>query len=72
MEEKKERKTGGKREDQKYKSLFVLDILQKQKESLLAAIEGLCSKQQAKDLQNEVYLVGRSKEWNKRHRCDPV
>ena len=35
-------------------------ISQKQEESLLAAIEGLCSEHQVKELKNEVYLVGRS------------
>ena len=40
-------------------------ISQKQEESLLLAIEGLCSEHQVKELQNEVYLVGRSKTPNK-------
>ncbi len=40
-------------------------ISQKQEESLLAAIEGLCSEHQVKELQNEVYLVGRSKTANR-------
>ena len=40
-------------------------ISQKQEESLLAAIEGLCSEHQVKELQNEVYLVGRSKTSNR-------
>lgn len=40
-------------------------ISQKQEESLLAAIEGLCSEHQVKELQNEVYLVGRSKTTNR-------
>ena len=40
-------------------------ISQKQEESLLLAIEGLCSEHQVKELQNEVYLVGRSKTSNR-------
>ena len=40
-------------------------ISQKQEESLLLAIEGLCSEHQVKELQNEVYLVGRSKTPNR-------
>lgn len=40
-------------------------ISQKQEESLLLAIEGLCSEHQVKEIQNEVYLVGRSKTPNK-------
>jgi len=40
-------------------------ISQRQEESLLLAIEGLCSEHQVKELQNEVYLVGRSKTPNK-------
>ena len=40
-------------------------ISQKQEESLLAAIEGLCSEHQVKELKNEVYLVGRSKTANR-------
>ena len=40
-------------------------ISQKQEESLLAAIEGLCSEHQVKELKNEVYLVGRSKTPNR-------
>lgn len=40
-------------------------ISKKQEESLLLAIEGLCSEHQVKELQNEVYLVGRSKTSNK-------
>lgn len=40
-------------------------ISQKQEQSLLAAIEGLCSEHQVKELQNEVYLVGRTKTPNR-------
>ena len=40
-------------------------ISKKQEESLLLAIEGLCSEHQVKELKNEVYLVGRSKTSNK-------
>lgn len=40
-------------------------ISQKQEESLLTAIEGLCSEHQVKELKNEVYLVGRSKTPNR-------
>ena len=40
-------------------------ISQGQEEHLLAAIEGLCSDYQIEELQNEVYLVGRTKTTNK-------
>ena len=40
-------------------------ISKRQEESLLLAIEGLCSEHQVKELQNEVYLVGRSKTANR-------
>lgn len=40
-------------------------ISQRQEGSLLAAIEGLCSEHQVKELQNEVYLVGRTKTANR-------
>lgn len=40
-------------------------ISQKQEESLLAAIEHLCSDAQIKELQNEVYLIGRNKTPNR-------
>ena len=40
-------------------------ISKSQEEHLLAAIEGLCSDYQIEELQNEVYLVGRSKTTNK-------
>lgn len=36
-----------------------------QEENLLNAIEGMCSEYQVEELQNEVYLVGRSKTTNK-------
>lgn len=41
-------------------------ISKSQEEHLLAAIEGLCSDYQIEELQNEVYLVGRSKTTNTR------
>ena len=40
-------------------------ISKSQEEHLLNAIEGLCSESQVEELQNEVYLVGRSKTSNK-------
>ena len=40
-------------------------VSKKQEESLLLAIEGLCSEHQVKELKNEVYLVGRSKTANR-------
>ena len=40
-------------------------ISKRQEESLLLAIEGLCSEHQIKELKNEVYLVGRTKTSNK-------
>ena len=40
-------------------------ISKSQEEHLLTAIEGLCSESQVEELQNEVYLVGRSKTSNK-------
>lgn len=40
-------------------------ISKRQEESLLLAIEGLCSEHQIKELENEVYLVGRTKTNNK-------
>lgn len=40
-------------------------ISKKQEEGLLAAIESLCSEHQIQELQNEVYLIGRTKTTNK-------
>ena len=40
-------------------------ISKSQEEHLLTTIEGLCSESQVEELQNEVYLVGRSKTSNK-------
>jgi len=40
-------------------------ISKRQEESLLTAIEGMCSEHQVKELQNEVYLIGRTKTTNK-------
>ena len=40
-------------------------ISKRQEEGLLAAIESLCSEHQIQELQNEVYLIGRTKTTNK-------